>query len=124
MVFSRDLQDLTANLEKRRELARIGGLLDRGAQHLSGNQELPGERIGLLLGQTPIAMLGTQEVVSKLMRDREPLSNDRIIGVDLDHLVGQTRAQLAERATFADIKAALARDRMHDYRWTGDAVLA
>lgn len=124
MVLSRDLQDLAADLEKRRELACIGGLLDRRAQHVAGNQELPGERIGLLLGQRPVAVFGAQEVVAELVRHRESLANRRIIRVDLDDLADQTGAQLAELVALADLEAALARDGMYDHGGVPDTVLA
>src|ERR1035441_2236943 len=124
VMLSGNLKSLAADLEKPCQLPCIGGLLHRRAQHLAGHQQLPRKRVGLLLCQLPIAMPRMQEVVSKLMRDREPLTHDRIIRIDLDYFVDQTGAQLAERAALADIKAALARERMHDYRGTGDAVLA
>ena len=62
MVLCRDLKNLTADLEKLRQLTRIGYPFHRRAQHRPGNQELSRERIGLLLGQRAVAMAATQEM--------------------------------------------------------------
>src|SRR4051794_27732525 len=54
---------------------------------MPGHQQLPCEGVGLLLGKVTVAVPRAQEVVAELMANGEALSDRRVIGIDLDHVV-------------------------------------
>jgi len=109
-----DLEHLTAHLEPGGQLRRVGGVPEGCPQKRPRDEELAGEGVGLALRCRAVAVTSLQEVMAKLVRNREPLRKGSLGGVDLDHRAHQPRPEIPETMALTNLEAEPTCDGMHD----------
>lgn len=123
MVTRCDLQHISAHAEPAAKLLDVSRLAQRGAKEMARYEKLSGESVRLFLNGRSRIMVCPQEVMPKLVRDREAPSVLRLSGGNLDSIVEQTRAQRPQVLARDDRQVLMAGDRKHRHRRARDPML-
>lgn len=117
-----DLDHLTTDLEPPTQLVDARALGDRGAEEMTGHEQLTRESICLAFARRARAVRGVKEVMAELVRNREALPHLRLAGDELDPVVDQAGAEAAEAFDLDDVDSDEACERPNRDRRSGDVV--